>query len=81
MAGSVAHDGGESQVFVTDRDGRTVEMYVNPYDNFFQHRYLVAPLRVTVRFEDGSERRMREPAPHGSCNACHGEAAPRVGAR
>ena len=81
VAGSVAHDAGVSQVFVRDRDGKTAEMFVNPYDNFFQHRNLVAPLTVTVRFEDGTERVMRDPAPHGSCNACHGETTARLGTR
>lgn len=81
VAGSVAHDAGVSEVLVRDRDGKTAEMFVNPYDNFFQHRNLVAPLTAVIRFEDGTERAMRGPAPHGSCNACHGESVPRIGAR
>ena len=81
VAGSVAHDAGVAQVFVRAEDGKTVEMFVNPYDNFLQHRSLTGPLTATVRFEDGTESTMRAPAPHGSCNACHGETVPRIGAR
>jgi cytochrome c5 len=81
VAGSVAHDAGVLEIFVRDRDGKTAEMFVNPYDNFFQHRNLVAPLTAVVRYEDGTERTMRSAAPHGSCNACHGETVPRIGTR
>lgn len=79
VAGSIAHDAGVVKVKIRDRDGKIAEMFPNPYDNFFQHRPLTPPLSATVVLEDGSERTMRDPAPHGSCNGCHGESIPLVG--
>ena len=80
VAGSVAHDAGVAQVKVRDRDGKIAEMYVNTYDNFFQHRRLTPPISAIIVFEDGTERTMPEPAPHASCNACHGQTTPLLGA-
>lgn len=80
VAGSVAHDAGVELVKVRDRDGKIAEMYVNTYDNFFQHRRLTPPISATIVFADGTERTMPEPAPHASCNACHGQKTPLLGA-
>ncbi len=80
VAGSVAHDAGVALVKVRDRDGKIAEMYVNTYDNFFQHRRLTPPISAVIVFEDGTERAMPEPAPHASCNACHGQTTPLLGA-
>lgn len=81
VAGSVARDAGVAWILVTDRDGRHLQMAVNPHDNFFRHRQLVPPLTATIVFEDGEVRTMPEPAPHGSCNGCHGETAKPLGER
>jgi hypothetical protein len=81
VAGSVAHDSGVDMIFVTDRDGRTASMAPNGFDNFFRHRKLTPPIQATVVFMDGETRRMPEGAPHGSCNACHGETTALVGER
>ena len=81
VAGSVARDAGVAWILVTDRDGRHLQMAVNPHDNFFRHRQLLPPLTATIVFEDGEVRTMPEPAPHGSCNGCHGETAKPLGQR
>lgn len=81
VAGSIARDAGVAWILVTDRDGRNLQMAVNPHDNFFRHRQLNPPLTATIVFEDGEVRTMREPAPHGSCNGCHGETAKTLGRR
>jgi len=81
VAGSVEHDAGVESILVVDRDGKTADMATNPHDNFFQHRRLTPPLAAVVIFADGERRTMKSPAPHGSCNACHGVTTTRVGAR
>ncbi len=81
VAGSLPKDAGIATVFVVDNDGRTAEMSPDIFDNFFRHRKLTPPLRATVRFTDGSARSMKSPAPHGSCNACHGTHVAPIGAR
>jgi len=81
VAGSVQPDAGVVSVLVTDRDGRELEIAPNPFANFFRHTKMTPPLRARIRFEDGEERVMEHAAPHGSCNACHGDLAPRLGQR
>lgn len=81
VAGSLARDAGVAMVVVADRNGRTAEMPPNVFDNFFQHRNLEPPLTAVVTFADGEQRAMKSPAPHGSCNACHGVATSRLGSR
>lgn len=81
VAGSVAHDAGIATVLITDRNGRELEIAPNPFDNFFRHAKMTPPLRAQIVFENGEVRSMKEPAPHGSCNACHGEIANTIGER
>ena len=73
VAGSVAHDAGVASVLVTDRNGRELEIAPNPFDNFFRHYKMTPPLRAQIVFDNGEVRVMKQAAPHGSCNACHGE--------
>lgn len=81
VAGSVAHDAGVATVLVTDRNGREVEIAPNPFDNFFRHARMEPPLRAKIVFNNGEVRAMSEAAPHGSCNACHGETERALGDR
>lgn len=81
IAGSVAHDAGVVRVLVTGSDGQELEAAPNGFDNFFRHFQLVPPLRATITFRDGEVRTMDHPAPHGSCNACHGETTGMLGER
>ncbi|CAN5349611.1 hypothetical protein BH09MYX1_BH09MYX1_35190 [soil metagenome] len=69
VAGSTAP--GVALVNVRDRSGHALTMPVNPYGNFLQHRVVEGPLEATITLADGSVRRMKGEAPHGSCNACH----------
>lgn len=81
VAGSIAHDAGVSHVLITDKNGRELEIAPNPFDNFFRHQKMTPPLRAQIVFDDGEVRSMSAPAPHGSCNACHGENAKQLGER
>jgi hypothetical protein len=81
VAGSVAHDAGVSTIFVSDAEGRTASMFPNIFDNFFQHRQLTPPLTPMIIFDNGEVRTMKQKAPHGSCNACHGETIRPLGER
>lgn len=74
VAGSVAPGAAEGVVIeVLDARGQRLVMPPNPYDNFFQHTQVAAPLRAQVTFANGDVRAMKADAPHGSCNRCHGK--------
>jgi hypothetical protein len=81
VAGSVLHDAGIATVLVTDRNGEELEIAPNPFDNFFRHHKMTPPLRAQIVFRDGEVRTMEHAAPHGSCNACHGETVKPLGER
>jgi hypothetical protein len=81
VAGSLEPDAGISMISVSDREGRSDEMSPDLFDNFFRHQKLTPPLNAVVTFANGEQRRMRSAAPHGSCNACHGNSEPRLGSR
>ena len=83
IAGSIAPGSPIDRIVVTDSDGNVADMAPNAYDNFFRHVSLKPPLTARVVFADGTDRTMRELAPHGSCNSCHAESgqAPPIGAR
>ena len=81
VAGSVAHDAGVRVVLVTDKNGQELEIAPNPFDNFFRHYEMTPPLRAQIVFTNGETRTMEHAAPHGSCNACHGEHAKPLGER
>ncbi len=81
VAGSVVSDSAVKTILVTDPRGRSAEMSPNFFDNFFRHQKLEPPLTATITFSDGERRRMKSTAPHGSCNACHGQSVPMLGSR
>jgi hypothetical protein len=73
VAGSIDPRGGAiARLVITDARGEAREMAPNAFDNFFRHFALTPPLRVEAYGVDGRSVAMRDPAPHGDCNACHG---------
>ena len=60
------------RVLVTDARGEIRDMAPNSFGNFFRHFALTPPLRAVAYDADGRASAMRDPAPHGDCNACHG---------
>lgn len=81
VAGSVAADAGIAEIIVWDKNGDTAQMAPNPHDNFFRRRKLEPPISAVIFFDDGTQKTMSAPAPHGSCNACHGQSVAMLGAR
>jgi len=71
VAGSIAGEG-RARVLVRDARGVELAMTTNAYGNFFRHLDVTPPLEVTLVEPSGRARRMTAPAPHGSCNRCHG---------
>ena len=68
-------------MLLTDVEGRHLQIAPNPHDNFFRHVKLRPPIHATLVYADGTVRTMKQDAPHGSCNQCHGASAPVLGAR
>lgn len=81
VAGSIERDTRVDWVLLTDSEGRYLQIAPNPHDNFFRHAKLRPPIHATLVFADGTVRTMKQDAPHGSCNQCHGATAPGLGAR
>ncbi len=72
VAGSVDRAAQIERIVVTDARGEVRNMTPNSFGNFFRHFTLTPPLRAVVYDKSGRASTMRDGAPHGDCNACHG---------
>jgi hypothetical protein len=70
-------DAGVQGVHVTlvDAGGRSITLSTNAAGNFYTREPLLFPVRASIE-KAGTRRAMVAPAPHGGCNACHGDPAP-----